>query len=434
MSQVKKLLVTTSWDDGSKEDLKLAELLNKYEIPATFYISSDKLLGDKGVRALSREFEIGGHGLAHKDLSKVSLKIAEKEISKNKCELENITGKSVRSFAYPLGKFNSDLKQMVGFCGFEYARTTSLFELFIGDKVTGGTTVHAYNHNPLLFFKEGFNKRLFFKLITNSKFSLDWEQLAILAFEEARKTGGIYHLWGHSWEIEKYDGWQKLSRVLSYMRNNTQLSQRKTNIETLGFFRAKKKLYYDKQYKKPRDKMVSGYVQKLISGFDKKGFRILDIGCGDGYVSGLFKEADYLGVDSSESAIRLAKKNFAAENRRFVVSQLSNLKRLSSLKFDLILLLGTLEDEPNIPQIFGGLRSFIREGTRLIITLHDTENIVFRIQEYVRREFGLRPFPFASYSMDFIEKELPLSLRPKERFRSFKVWGFGKEIFVVSDF
>ena len=33
-----RLIVTTSWDDGSIQDLKLGELLMKYGIKGTFYI------------------------------------------------------------------------------------------------------------------------------------------------------------------------------------------------------------------------------------------------------------------------------------------------------------------------------------------------------------------------------------------------------------
>ena len=31
--------VTTSWDDGHRLDLRLAEILDEYQLPATFYIS-----------------------------------------------------------------------------------------------------------------------------------------------------------------------------------------------------------------------------------------------------------------------------------------------------------------------------------------------------------------------------------------------------------
>lgn len=36
-----KAIVTTSWDDGHPSDLKLAELLKRYDVPATFYIPID---------------------------------------------------------------------------------------------------------------------------------------------------------------------------------------------------------------------------------------------------------------------------------------------------------------------------------------------------------------------------------------------------------
>jgi len=36
--EVKKAVITTSWDDGSIFDLKLKDLLKRYSIPATFYV------------------------------------------------------------------------------------------------------------------------------------------------------------------------------------------------------------------------------------------------------------------------------------------------------------------------------------------------------------------------------------------------------------
>lgn len=34
-----RAIITTSWDDGHLLDLKLAGLLQKYDIPATFYVT-----------------------------------------------------------------------------------------------------------------------------------------------------------------------------------------------------------------------------------------------------------------------------------------------------------------------------------------------------------------------------------------------------------
>src|SRR5260370_13882979 len=103
-----KKIVTTSWDDGHKLDLKLAKLLQKYSIPATFYISpaswefSEKdLLSKQEIQSLGESFEIGGHTLHHPNLAQVPLDFAVDNIKAGKVFLESIVGKKLQSFAYP---------------------------------------------------------------------------------------------------------------------------------------------------------------------------------------------------------------------------------------------------------------------------------------------------------------------------------------------
>ena len=66
---MQKAIVTTSWDDGHPLDLKLAELLGKYNIPGTFYIppenSERECLTPEGIHELSQYVDIGGHTLRH---------------------------------------------------------------------------------------------------------------------------------------------------------------------------------------------------------------------------------------------------------------------------------------------------------------------------------------------------------------------------------
>jgi peptidoglycan/xylan/chitin deacetylase (PgdA/CDA1 family) len=63
---------TTSWDDGTIHDLRLAELLAKYDLPATFYIARKHEYGylqEKDIAGLGQYFEIGAHTLNHVVLS-----------------------------------------------------------------------------------------------------------------------------------------------------------------------------------------------------------------------------------------------------------------------------------------------------------------------------------------------------------------------------
>ena len=41
-----------------------------------------------------------------------------------------------------------------------------------------------------------------------------WPDLALDYLEEARRSGGVWHLWGHSWEIERAGLWGPLREVL----------------------------------------------------------------------------------------------------------------------------------------------------------------------------------------------------------------------------
>jgi peptidoglycan/xylan/chitin deacetylase (PgdA/CDA1 family) len=225
---MKKIIVTTSWDDGHKLDLKLAKLLKKYNINGTFYVCPDNrefnksdLLSDEEIKQLSEGFEIGAHTVTHPRLTKVSLEEAEREISESKKYLEKLTGKRISVFCYPGGKYNGKIKNLVSNAGFLYARTIKrhCFQLD-SDLLSCGTSVNAYNHvsdlHKILVFSR-FNPVEFFKC-------LDWEYLAKRMFDKVLENGGVYHLWSHSWEIEKYHEWDKLERVLEYISKKENVS------------------------------------------------------------------------------------------------------------------------------------------------------------------------------------------------------------------
>jgi len=45
-----------------------------------------------------------------------------------------------------------------------------------------------------------------------------WESLARATFSHVHaRGGGIWHLWGHSWELEKYGMWARLEELLRFV-------------------------------------------------------------------------------------------------------------------------------------------------------------------------------------------------------------------------
>jgi peptidoglycan/xylan/chitin deacetylase (PgdA/CDA1 family) len=228
------LTVTTSWDDGDILDLKLASLLEKYNIQGTFYIAKDyrkERLSDKEIKTLSQRHEIGAHTLTHPDLRTLSREEKVREIKGSKEWLEEVLGKKVTSFCYPSGFFDVEAIEVVREAGFRAARTTQLGMLELpADFFLSPTTLQVY---PMPFRKLGARGYWWGKLLQpfserapalralgvplHSFYS--FEALACKTFDIARARGGVFHLFGHSWEIEKYDLWQPLERVLSYIRN-----------------------------------------------------------------------------------------------------------------------------------------------------------------------------------------------------------------------
>lgn len=215
-------IITTSWDDGHPLDLKLAELLKKYDVPATFYIPVDNIerecMNPQQIREIAQSFDIGGHTYHHVNLTGISPKEAEREIVEGKKELEEIIGREVVSFCYPKGKFNGEVINVVEKAGFIGARTTKSATRSIKDPFKMGTTAYAsYWHFGLApYFRHAMTSRdfgLFCFMLKNNLLLNSWDKIAIRTLDFVVNNGGIWHLWGHSWSIEDNNNWVRLEKI-----------------------------------------------------------------------------------------------------------------------------------------------------------------------------------------------------------------------------
>ncbi len=210
-------IVTTSWDDGTITDLKLAELLEQYGIKGTFYIPKfiDNPLQKKDIAAIDKKFEIGAHALGQVYLTKVPLSEAKRQIDGSKTYLEDSLGHSISMFCYPGGVYNETIKKMVKDSGFIAARTSDPggFNLPRGP-YQWHITLLASNSSPLMALRIWWGFHLW-----KVSALLDWESRAKLLFGLFLQNGGIYHIYGHSAEFEEKNEWDKLERVLKYLSN-----------------------------------------------------------------------------------------------------------------------------------------------------------------------------------------------------------------------
>jgi len=210
-----KLIVTTSWDDGTVYDLKVAELLSKYGVKGTFYIPKfyfDCALKEHDITEIDKYHEIGSHTLNHMILTRVSLSEAEKEVRGSKAYLEDLLGHKVDMLAYPNGEYNKHIKKIVKEAAFVAARTCKPGGFKPpSDPYQWKITMLASNGSPLMALK------IWLKTPIALQGYLDWETRAKLLFDKALKAGGIYHIYGHAEELERKHQWDKLERVLDYI-------------------------------------------------------------------------------------------------------------------------------------------------------------------------------------------------------------------------
>jgi peptidoglycan/xylan/chitin deacetylase (PgdA/CDA1 family) len=218
--RIRKKIVTTSWDDGYKLDLRVAELLEKYSMKGTFYIPKKykyRTLTDEEIREIDVSQEVGAHGLSHIDLTTVPLPRAMAEIAGSKLFLEELLEHRINMFCYPWGRYNSDICRLVREAGFQGARTINTFEAsFSNNPFEIKTSMNVFPHPPYHFIKRALKMK---RLHTLRAIFSGWDVVAMRIFDHVNRYGGVWHLWGHSSDIEEYSFWNKLKEVFKYVSN-----------------------------------------------------------------------------------------------------------------------------------------------------------------------------------------------------------------------
>mgnify|MGYP000418546074 CR=1 FL=1 len=192
----KTYLIT--WDDFSPLNLKLARLLRQYDLEAIFFIECDKDYKIEQIKMLADlGFEIGSHTIHHpQDLKRLSKIDAWCEIADSRRILQEVTKQTIDWFCYPRGRYNEKIIDMVRQAGYKYARTTKIYNDNNNDEnltISGG--VHCFQ-------RQEYGK-------------VDWLDFA----KNFIKENKIVRIWGHAWEIEKNNEWDKLEELFEFIRS-----------------------------------------------------------------------------------------------------------------------------------------------------------------------------------------------------------------------
>ena len=214
----KKKAITFSYDDAVTQDIRLLEILNRYELKATFNINSERL-GRRGtltvegvtvdnikhqpseIKHIYKGHEVAAHTLTHPKLTDIRDE-AEiiRQVEQDRLNLSELVGYEVKGMAYPCGPPNSDDRVaniIKNDTGIRYARAfdvTGSFEPYEDLYQYKGTMSHWNNWDS--FFEIG---EKFLKL--------------------KAETPKVLYIWGHSFELDagpkRWERFEEFCRMIA---------------------------------------------------------------------------------------------------------------------------------------------------------------------------------------------------------------------------
>ncbi len=206
--------LTFSYDDGVTQDIRLIEILNKYNLKATFNINSE-LLGKSGelningiriahnkipaadVPSVYKGHEIAVHTLTHPNLTQCDEAEVLRQVREDRNNLIALAGYDVNGMAYPGGGINNNhfIAELIGKeTEIKYARTTICNSSF-------DVQQNLLEFRPTVFHK-------------------NWDMMYELAdrfFELTPATPQVFYIWGHSYEFDIDNSWDKFEEFCRYV-------------------------------------------------------------------------------------------------------------------------------------------------------------------------------------------------------------------------
>ncbi len=217
--------VTTSWDDGGEGDARIGEMLADRGMKGTFYwpVAADHphyRLPSRAVAAdlLAAGMEIGSHTVTHPILTRVPTEQVHTELRESKARLEEHIDRPVDAFCYPAGYYDRRIRDATEAAGYRLARTTDGMRIDTRfDPFLMPVTVQLFPHGRRVHLTHSLRRRNLRGLFTwtaRLRVATDLMQLTEAALDLITETGGMFHLWGHSWELDEHGLWPTLEVLL----------------------------------------------------------------------------------------------------------------------------------------------------------------------------------------------------------------------------
>lgn len=236
---------TMSYDDGVRQDIRLAEICNRYGVKCTFNVNSGMIAqepgktritaGDIQAHLLDTGHEIAVHGYMHRAPGAQRPIGTIQDVLNDRLALEKLFGGIIQGMAYPdngITKFQpgssyESIRRNLIDLGIVYARSLGGDNdsfLLPNDWYNWIPTAH-HNNPQVLEYAEKF------------------VNLDIGALYSSSRYPRLFYLWGHSYEFDRNENWDRIEAILEILsgREDTWYP---TNIQLWEYIHAYESLVY----------------------------------------------------------------------------------------------------------------------------------------------------------------------------------------------
>ena len=230
--------VTLSYDDGIRQDIRLAQLLSEHNMKGTFNINSSALSAANPRKLTAEEIkehildkghEVAVHGKHHIAPGIAQSEIAIRDVLDCREELECAFDMIIRGMAYPdsgivrlhTGTDYAEIRSYLKSLGILYSRSLS------ADNNSFMLPTDFYNWIPTA---KHTNKELF-KWV-DEFLALDASKLYLTSTYPR-----LFYLWGHSYEFDNDDNWDVIETFCEKISNKDDIWYA-TNIEICEYVEA----------------------------------------------------------------------------------------------------------------------------------------------------------------------------------------------------
>jgi hypothetical protein len=223
----KSKCVTFSYDDGQVHDIRLIQLLDKYQFKGTFNLNTKNVCsldanfiqGDQ-LKEVYSNHEIAAHTYHHPFPTKQPHELVWSEFLEDRRELEILSGRIIKGMAYPYGCYDTAVMERVAQSGIIYGRTVKSADNF-------GLPTNWLEWNPTCHDK-----------------CLTPEKVQEFVDLEPRRGTQLFSIWGHSYEFPQQDRWESFEKHLELLASHQNLIWAATNMDVYRYAEAARALEF----------------------------------------------------------------------------------------------------------------------------------------------------------------------------------------------